>query len=76
MSPEMERLIGRAVTDKQFRHDLVNDPEGTIKSSGLSLTPDEVDSVKRAAKQVSDQQALDTIDSDLDQIVQASGSWG
>jgi hypothetical protein len=47
MSPDLERLIGRAVADKTFRDQLLNDPDGAIRGSGLSLSPDEVDQVKQ-----------------------------
>ena len=47
MSPDLERLIGRAVADKSFRDQLLNDPDGAIQAAGLSLSPDEVDQVKQ-----------------------------
>jgi hypothetical protein len=49
MSPDLERLIGRAVIDKAFRKALLDDAEQAVKDSGLSLTPDELDKVKAAA---------------------------
>lgn len=42
MSSEFERLIGRTVLDKEFRDQLLQDPEGTARSAGFSLTDDEV----------------------------------
>jgi ribosomally synthesized peptide len=47
MSSDLERLIGRALTDKAFRDQLLNDPEGAIQSAGLSLSSDELDRVKQ-----------------------------
>ncbi|MBA3469804.1 MAG: Franean1_4349 family RiPP [Herpetosiphonaceae bacterium] len=38
----VERLIGRAVTDKTFRDALIANPAGTISTSGLSLSADEI----------------------------------
>ncbi len=46
MSPELERLVGRMVTDKEFRDKLLADPEGAVKDAGFQLTPDELDRVK------------------------------
>lgn len=52
MSPDLERLVGRAVMDPAFREKLLADPEGAIKDSGLSLTPDEVDGVKKGVERI------------------------
>jgi hypothetical protein len=49
MSPDLERLIGRAVIDKEFRKALLDDAEQAVKASGLNLTPDELAKVKDAA---------------------------
>jgi len=35
MSPEFERLVGRAVSDKAFRDELLADPEAAVKGQGL-----------------------------------------
>lgn len=48
MSSDLERLVGRATIDADFRKKLLADPEGTIKSSGLSLSDDEISRVKTA----------------------------
>jgi hypothetical protein len=52
MSPDLERLIGRAVTDKDFRDKLLADPEGTVKGSGLSVSAEELAKLKAGVKQV------------------------
>lgn len=52
MSPDLERLVGRAVMDPEFRDKLFADPEGVIKGSGLSLTSDEVDGVKKGIERM------------------------
>jgi hypothetical protein len=49
MSPDLERLIGRAVIDKEFRKALLDDVEQAVKAAGLNLTPDELAKVKDAA---------------------------
>ena len=41
----VEMLIGRLITDDQFRIDFLNDPEGTlvaIRDLGFELTPTEI----------------------------------
>ncbi|MBA3469803.1 MAG: Franean1_4349 family RiPP [Herpetosiphonaceae bacterium] len=52
MNPDVERLIGRAVSDKAFRDALINDPKDTIRSSGLTLTEDEITKVVDAVARV------------------------
>jgi hypothetical protein len=52
MSPDLERLVGRAVTDKDFRDKLLADPEGTVKGSGLSISAEELAKLKAGVKQV------------------------
>jgi hypothetical protein len=46
MSPEYERLIGRAVMDKDFREQLLNDPEGAAKAAGFNLSDAELEQLK------------------------------
>ena len=40
-SPALEQLIGKAVSDPEFRQQLVDDPEQAIQSAGLDLTDEE-----------------------------------
>jgi Ribosomally synthesized peptide prototyped by Frankia Franean1_4349. len=49
MSPDLERLIGRAVVDKKFRKQLLKDPDKAIADAGFSLTAEELAQVKDAA---------------------------
>jgi hypothetical protein len=51
VSPELERLVGRAILDPTFRKQLFDDPDGTIKSAGFSLSEDEVKQVREAIRQ-------------------------
>jgi hypothetical protein len=51
MSPDLERLIGRAVIDKKFRKELLDDADAAIAASGLSLTAEEIAKVKAAASE-------------------------
>jgi hypothetical protein len=46
MTPEFERLIGRAVMDKEFREQLLNDPEGAAKAAGFNLSDAELSQLK------------------------------
>jgi hypothetical protein len=51
VSPELERLIGRAVIDKAFRTKLFDDPDGTVQAEGFKLDPGEMDQVREAVRQ-------------------------
>lgn len=60
MSPDLERLVGRAVLDKEFRKKLLDDPDAAVQEAGFSLTPDEMGKVRDAAKQRGkDRQSID-----------------
>ncbi len=39
---EMYALIGRAVTDAEFRTKLATDPEGAAKDAGITLTEEQL----------------------------------
>jgi hypothetical protein len=56
MSPDVERLIGRAVTNKEFRDKLLADPEGAVKEAGLQLSAEEITKVKASVKGKSSKQ--------------------
>jgi hypothetical protein len=62
MSPDFERLIGRAVTDKQFRDGLLADPEGTVRGTGFSLSADEMKQLKDSVEQIKADMTADEID--------------
>jgi hypothetical protein len=55
MSPEFERLVGRAVMDTEFRDNLLKDPEGAAKAAGFNLTDDELAELKSAIDRYNDQ---------------------
>lgn len=71
MSPELERLVGRVVTDKDFRDKLLADPEGAVKDSGFNLSADELDRVKNAVDNVKQQGTAQQ----LDQQFGTLGRW-
>lgn len=50
MSPDFERLVGRAILDPTFRKQLLDDPEGTVKGEGFAITEAELDHIRQAAK--------------------------
>lgn len=52
MSPDLERLVGRAVVDKTFRDKLLADPEATVKDSGLALSAEELKNLKAGIERV------------------------
>jgi hypothetical protein len=43
---ELERLIGRAVLDPEFREKLFTDPEKAIREAGFDLTEEEIAHLK------------------------------
>lgn len=54
MSPELERVIGKAVIDADFRKKLLANPDQVdevIKGAGIELKPEELDQVRKAAKE-------------------------
>lgn len=50
MSPDYERLVGRAILDPAFRRKLLDDPDGTVQGEGFSITADELRHIHDAAK--------------------------
>jgi hypothetical protein len=65
MSPDLERLVGRAVTDKKFRDDLLADPEDAVKKAGLSLSAEEMDKVKAGVEQIKKDKSSKQLDEQL-----------
>jgi len=47
LTPELERLVGRAVLDKEFRDTLLANPAATAKNAGFILTPEEMANVQK-----------------------------
>lgn len=52
MSPDFERLIGRAVTDKEFRDAVLADPEQAARDAGLQLDSKELDQIKENVSRI------------------------
>jgi hypothetical protein len=65
MSPDLERVIGRAVTDKKFRDDLLADPEGTVKKAGLTPSTAEMDKLKAGVEKIKKDKTSAQLDEQL-----------
>lgn len=72
MSPELERLVGRAILDKQFRKQLLDDPDGAVQAGGFNLTPEELQQVRDAAQDRGKKK--DKIDEQIDAAARG-GTW-
>jgi hypothetical protein len=44
----VEELIGRALTDKEFRDRLLASPEATLKAEGYDVAPEVIEAIKSA----------------------------
>ncbi|MFC1975957.1 Franean1_4349 family RiPP [Chloroflexota bacterium] len=72
MSPDLERLVGRAVMDKTFRDKLLADPEGAVKDSGLTLSKEEMADLKAGIEQIK----TDITSEQLDQkLIKPLANW-
>jgi hypothetical protein len=74
VSPDLERLVGRAILDKAFRKQLLDDPDKAIADAGFQLTPDELDKVRDAARKNA-QRGDKRIDEQLEFEATRAGSW-
>ncbi len=63
-------LIGRAIQDPEFRHQLFNDPEAAIADTGFELEEDQVEALKALDADAIDQ-AIDALAGST-----ASSKWG
>ncbi len=62
MSPDFERLIGRAVLDPDFRKRLLDDPDAAAKEAGLQPDPDEMERLRKALADPTQRKQLEDID--------------
>ncbi len=44
---EMERLIGKVITDKLFRDEFLKDPKASASKIGIELTPQQEETFKK-----------------------------
>ena len=56
MRLDLERLVGRAVVDKEFRDKLLADPEQAVQDAGFSLSDEEAERLKAGVGQTSSEQ--------------------
>ena len=42
----LQAIVGKAITDASFCQRLVSDPEGTLKDSGVSATPEMIGALR------------------------------
>lgn len=71
MSPDFERLIGRAVLDPAFRRRLIADPDAAAKEAGLQPTPEEMDRLRKALADPAQRKQLE----DIDQRTASLSGW-
>jgi hypothetical protein len=50
-SPAMEQLIGKAVTDADFRQRLVDDPQEAVRSAGIDLSREELQALQGVSRE-------------------------
>lgn len=65
MSPDLERLIGRAATSKPFRDELLADVDQAVKNSGLSLSTDELNELKASIEKLKNSPSAQQLDQQL-----------
>ena len=62
----IERLIGRALADKNFLESFLKNPEGEAKNAGLDISPEELAQIKKIdpakAKQFAESFAKEFVD--------------
>ena len=68
---ELDRLVGRGMFDSGFLQQLIQDPEMTARSLGISLTPDQA----RRIRQMDPDAAKDLANDFQSLIGPAPASW-
>ncbi len=49
---DFHRLLGRVLTDEQFRNSLKSNPEGALKEAGIEATPEKIAALKSASDSI------------------------
>ncbi len=62
MSPDFERLIGRAALDPAFRKRLLDDPDAAASEAGLRPDPAEMDRLRRALADPAQRRQIEQLD--------------
>jgi len=68
VSPDFERLIGRAIVDKKFRKDLLDDPDTAVHGAGFTLSGDEMAKLRGAVKDAGKHRKKDDIDEQMEAL--------
>jgi hypothetical protein len=54
-SPALEQLIGKAVAEPDFRQQLIDDPEGAVRSAGIDLSQEELQAITGTSREEREQ---------------------
>jgi len=71
MSPDLERLIGRTVTDKEFREKLLADPAGAVSEAEFKLSDEEMAELKAGVARLKTELTA----AQIDQQLTLRGTW-
>lgn len=68
MTPDLERLVGRAILDKKFRKDLLDDPAAAVAAAGFQLSAEELAKLTDAVQSARKRRKNDDIDEQIDSL--------
>jgi hypothetical protein len=66
-SPAMEQMIGRAVSDPDFRQQLVDNPAEAVRSAGIQLSSEELQTLESTSREERSQM--------LEQLGERTSPW-
>lgn len=72
MNQDFERLVGRAVVDKEFRDALLANPENAVIKAGFKLNDEEVEQLKAGIEKVKAELGSDRLD---EMFKVTKGAW-
>ncbi|OQY28054.1 MAG: hypothetical protein B6243_12460 [Anaerolineaceae bacterium 4572_5.2] len=72
MNQDFERLVGRAVVDKEFRDALLANPENAVTEAGFMLNDEEVGQLKAGIEKVRAELGSDRLD---EMFKVTKGAW-
>ena len=72
MNQDFERLVGRAVVDKEFRDALLANPENAVIKAGFKLNDEEVEQLKAGIEKVKAELGSDQLD---EMFKVTKGAW-
>ncbi|MBN1994871.1 MAG: Franean1_4349 family RiPP [Anaerolineae bacterium] len=71
MSPDLERLVGRAVMDKAFRDKLLADPESAVREANFKLSEEEMADLEAGVERIKREGTSEQ----LDQQIEPLANW-